>query len=186
MTSLKNTLLFILINLVTTSNLLAQKVVEPRVKASPVSLASFMAEDNQTYLKVTYGSPRKKGREIFGGLVAYGEVWRTGANEATEFTTTRDIKINKKILKAGTYTLFTVPEKDSWTVIFNSTLGQWGAYKYEEHKSQNVLSFKVNPETSEDIYEAFTIQFEQRRKGVDMVIVWGQTQVAIPITFLKK
>jgi hypothetical protein len=81
-------------------------------------------------VKVTYGQPSKKGRVIFGDLVPYGEVWRTGANEATEITFSSDVVISGKTIKAGTYTLFTIPQKNTWTIILNSELKQWGSYGY--------------------------------------------------------
>jgi hypothetical protein len=162
----------------------AQKVIKPKPKASPLCMASFLGDD--VYLKVTYGQPSKNGREIFGALVPYNKIWRTGANEATEFTTTKDIKFDKKTLKAGTYTLFSIPDEKKWTVIFNSTVGQWGAYKYEESKATNVLQVEVPVEIGEDEYEGFTIQFEQSKKGADMVLLWDKTRIAVPITFIKK
>jgi Protein of unknown function (DUF2911) len=162
----------------------AQKVIKPRPKASPVCLATFLDQD--IYLKVTYGQPSKNGRDIFGALVPYGKIWRAGANEATEFTTTKDVKLEKKTLKAGTYTVFAIPNENKWTIIFNSVLGQWGAYKYEETKSSNVLEIDVSVDQSEDEYEAFTIQFEQTKKGAEMVFLWDKSRVALPINFLKK
>lgn len=179
---LKLTLLFLLLSGVLTVQ--AQKVIKPKPKASPIGLTSFLMED--TYLKATFGQPFKNGREIFGTLVPYGKIWRTGANEATEFTTTKDIKIDKKLLKAGTYTIFTVPNADKWTVIFNSSLGQWGAYKYDEIKSANVLEIEANVEKSDDEYEAFTIIFEQNKKGVDMLLLWDKTKVVVPISAVGK
>ena len=162
----------------------AQKVIKPKPKASPVCINSFLQDD--VYLKVTYGQPNKNGREIFGTLVPYGKIWRTGANEATEFTTSKDIKFDKKTLKAGTYTVFSIPDAEKWTIIFNGTLGQWGAYKYEETKATNVLQIEIPVEKGEDEYEGFTIQFEQSKKGADMVLLWDKTRIAVPITFIKK
>jgi hypothetical protein len=75
---------------------------------------------------VTFGSPAVKGRPIWGGLVPYDKAWRAGADEATLFTTDKDITINGKKLAAGTYSLFLIPTKDKWTYIFNSQTGQWG------------------------------------------------------------
>jgi hypothetical protein len=163
----------------------AQKTIQPRSKASPICLANFLGDDNN-YIKVTYGQPMKKGREIFGNLVPYGKIWRTGANEATEITFTKDVLIEKKMIKAGTYTLFSIPEEDRWTIILNAVLGQWGAYKYDENKSQNVAEFSVPVDKSSDEYEAFTIQFEQTKKGAELILLWDKTKIVIPITFLKK
>jgi hypothetical protein len=170
--------------LLSVSPVWAQKVIKPRPKASPLCLATFL--DGDVYLKVTYGQPNKNGRDIFGNLVPYGKIWRTGANEATEFTTTKDIKIEKKTLKAGTYTVFSIPDEKKWTIIFNSVLGQWGAYKYEETKTANVLEIEVPVEASEDEYEGFTVQFEQTKKGADLVFLWDKTRIGIPVNFLKK
>ena len=88
-------------------------------------------------IKIWYGSPSVKGRKIFGGLEPYGKVYRAGANEATTFTTNKDIKVDGKDLPAGTYAFFVIPaEKGQWTVIFNKTAKQWGAFKYDESKDQ--------------------------------------------------
>mgnify|MGYP003596677320 CR=1 FL=1 len=97
----------------------AQDAVKPR----PSPMATVSSRYKDTYIKVTYSQPHKHGRVIFGELVPYGQVWRTGANEATELTVTRDVKINSLDLKAGTYSLFTIPEKSSWTIILNKDLG---------------------------------------------------------------
>ena len=161
----------------------AQKVIKPKPKASPLAMSSVLVED--AYLKVTYGQPSKNGREIFGNLVPFGKIWRTGANEATEFTTTKDIKVDNKVLKAGTYTLFSVPNQDKWTIIFNSSLGQWGAYKYDDIKANNVLEIDVPVGKSEDEYEAFTLQFEQNKKGAELHILWDKTKISIPISLIK-
>jgi ABC-type sulfate transport system substrate-binding protein len=175
--------LIILISFMAMSTpLLAQKVIQPKPKSSPLAMSNFVGKD--AYLKVTYGQPLRKGRSIFGNLVPFGQIWRTGANEATEFTTTKDIKINGKLLKAGTYTLFTIPDAEKWTIILNGVLGQWGAYKYDEVKTANVLEFTVPVAKSEDEYEAFTIQFEENKQGADLVILWENTRIVAPIEFV--
>ena len=127
------------------------KVVPPprtgNASLSPMDIsATTLGED--AYVKVVYGSPRKKDREIFGSLVPYGEVWRTGANEATELTTTADLEINGETLPAGTYSVFTIPGEETWTVIFNSGLGQWGAYDYDE--STDVLRVEAEATSTEE------------------------------------
>src|SRR5690606_7918853 len=94
---------------------------------SPEDEVVFTA-DNLT-VKVFYNRPSKKGREIFGGLVPYGQVWRTGANEATTFDTNRDLNFKGKVLRAGKYSLWTIPRENAWTIIFNSEHGQWGLNK---------------------------------------------------------
>ncbi|MCS6821825.1 MAG: DUF2911 domain-containing protein [Microscillaceae bacterium] len=165
------------------SKSICQRVIPPpKPKSSPLTLSFYKSE--KIYVKVVYGQPHKKGRVIFGNLIPYDEVWRTGANEATEITLTRDVKIKDKLLKAGTYTLFSIPNETEWTIIFNAELGQWGAYKYEEYKDKNVLVVKVPPQVSEDEYEAFTILFDETPKGLNMSLNWDRTKVVVPFVFV--
>ncbi|MDO1447226.1 DUF2911 domain-containing protein [Rhodocytophaga aerolata] len=156
-------------------------VIVPQVRKSPMAVAKFTS--NTMYLKVVYGQPYKRGRTIFGELEPYGKVWRTGANEATEITATKDFRIGGKLLKAGTYTLFTIPNENKWTVIVNSDLGQWGAYKYNPEK--DLVSFEVPLTKPEYFYEAFTIEFKDIPSGAEMELLWGDTRVAFPIEFSK-
>jgi len=97
-------------------------------------------------ITINYGSPSVKGRKIWGGLVPYDTVWRTGANEATTFTTSKDIMVEGKKLAAGTYGFFAIPKPNSWIVIFNSVPKQWGAFKYDAKK--DVLRVTVKPDTA--------------------------------------
>jgi hypothetical protein len=88
-------------------------------------------------IKIWYGSPSAKGRKIFGGLEPFKKVYRAGANEATIFTTDKDIKVEGQTLPAGSYSFFVIPmEKGQWTVIFNKTAKQWGAFNYDQSKDQ--------------------------------------------------
>lgn len=156
----------------------AQDAVKPR--PSPLAVVSSRYKDS--YIKITYSQPHKHGRTIFGGLVPYGQVWRTGANEATELTVNRDIKINDLDLKAGTYSLYTIPEKASWTIILNKDLGMWGAYNYNSR--MDVLRFEVpTVPVTEFVYEAFTILIDPKNNCADLVLAWDRTKVIIPIQF---
>lgn len=130
-------------------------------------------------MSVTYGQPSKKGRVIFAdkGLVPYGEVWRTGADEATEITVNKGSMFAGRQLKEGTYTLFTIPGKDKWTIILNSKLGQWGAYDYEKYKEQNVIEGEATVEHLDKPVETFTIELLQD----GMRMSWDQTSVFIPV-----
>jgi len=109
----------------------------------------MIAENTIGNLTVTikYNSPGVKGRTIWGELVPYNKVWRTGANEATTFEVSRDSKIEGNGLFAGKYALFTIPGETEWTVIINQVSDQWGAYKYDE--SKDVFRFKVKPQRGE-------------------------------------
>lgn len=156
----------------------AQDAVKPR----PSPLAVVTSRYKDTYIKITYSQPHKRGRAIFGGLVPFGQVWRTGANEATELTVTRDIKINGTDLKAGSYSLFTIPQKDAWTIIINGELGLWGAYNYNNKLDVARFDVPVTPVT-EFVYEAFTILIDPRNARADLVLAWDRSKVIIPIQF---
>jgi len=128
-------------------------------------------------VKITYGQPSKKDREIFGKLVPFGEVWRTGANGATEVTFKKDVNFGGAAVKAGTYSLFTIPAKDEWTVILNSELKQWGAYGYDKVKDKNVASVKVKPLNNESSIEKLTLTAEDSQ----ITISWDMTSVKVPL-----
>ena len=159
--------------------LVAQELL--KLRPSPLSIASVRYKDS--YIKITYSQPQKKNREIFGSLVPFGEVWRTGANEATEITTTHDILMDSILLKAGTYSLFTIPGRDRWTIIINSDVGLWGAYNYNPKK--DIWRFDVPAQSTDKIYDPFTIVFDQRNELADLLIMWDDTMVSIPIKFIN-
>jgi len=152
-----------------------------KLRPSPLAISSVRYKDN--YVKITYSQPQKKNRNIFGDLVPLGKVWRTGANEATEITTTRDIQIDSFLLKAGTYSLFTIPGGDKWTIIINSDVGLWGAYNYNPLK--DIWRFDVPVEATDKIYDPFTIIFDHRNEVADLLMMWDDTKVTIPIKFFN-
>lgn len=157
----------------------AQQALNPR--PSPMYIATVKYDD--TYVKVTYCRPHKRDRVVFGGdLVPYGKVWRTGANEATEITFTKDVILAGNKVEAGTYTLFTIPEKNKWTVILNSDLGQWGAYNYNPEK--DVIHFDAQVAVTEEVYEPFTIEFQLQDKVANLVMMWDKTKAWFPIEFV--
>lgn len=127
-------------------------------------------------IKITYGQPSMRDRVIFGGLVPYDSVWRTGANEATEITFKRDGTFGGKKIKAGTYTLFTIPSEKKWEIILNKQLGQWGAYEYEKYKRRNVLRTTVPVYELSAEQEKFTITV---KKDV-ITFEWDRTGVSVP------
>ncbi len=150
---------------------------EYRTRPSPVSMAAWRYQEG--YVKVVYGQPRRRGREIFGVLVPYGKVWRTGANESTEITLTKDIKVNGKPLPSGTYSVLTIPEKERWTIIFNKDLGMWGAYNYNE--KMDVLRVEVPTRSQGNLVEDFTIKFETRNQLADMLLMWEHVVIRVPM-----
>jgi len=133
--------LFLVVACMFTSAAMAQTT---KPIASPRDSVSGVV--NGATITINYGSPSVKGRKIWGGLVPYNAVWRTGANEATRFTTTKDITIEGKTLPAGTYGFFAIPGEKTWTIIFNSVANQWGAFKYDA--SKDVLRVTVKPKAS--------------------------------------
>lgn len=156
----------------------SQLAVTPR--PSPLAIATARYKD--TYLKIVYSQPHKRGREIFGKTVPYNQVWRTGANETTEITITKDILINNQPLKAGTYSLLTIPSKGNWTIIVNSDVGMWGSYNY--NIKQDILRFDVSVETlTEVVYEPFTILIDQKTDKATISLLWDKTKVTFPIQF---
>lgn len=161
--------------------LFGQEVTKPRV--SPMATAAVRYKES--YVKIVYSQPQKRGREVFGKLVPYDQVWRTGANEATEITVTKDVLINNQPLMAGTYALFTIPGKDKWKIILNSDLGMWGAYNY--NSKMDVLTFDVASQLipGGKLFEAFTILINQKTDTADIVLLWDRTQVSFPIQFLE-
>ncbi len=146
---------------------------------------SFSPEDKVVFkkddlkIKVTYGRPAKRDRRIFGGLVPYGEIWRTGANEATEISFTKDVLVADHLIKAGKYTLFTIPEKNSWTVILNSEPDQWGIFSYDPKK--DVARVDVPVQKMKKVVEFFTIDFSDRNTSVNLQLKWDRTKVGIPL-----
>lgn len=128
-------------------------------------------------VKVAYGQPSKKGRAIFGELVPFGQVWRLGANEATEITFAKDGSFGGKPVKAGTYTLYTIPEKSAWTFILNSSLKQWGAYKYDSIKVNNVVEVKAPVAKTSAPVEKLTITLPANK----LVVEWDETHVEVPV-----
>jgi len=150
-------------------------------RLSPLEVISMRYDD--AYVKIVYSKPKREGRKVFGGLVPYDEVWRTGNNEATEITLTRDVLINKDTLKAGTYSMFTIPGEQMWTIIFNSDLGLFGSYNYREEN--DVLRFEVPSSISTFDYEYFTIEF--LKKGLsetEIALRWDKTVVRFPLEFI--
>ena len=148
-----------------------ENVVEDKSqRPSPPDSAS--ATVGNLMVKVNYGSPAVKGRTIWGELVPYGQVWRTGANEASTIEFSQDVMINGKPLPAGKYGLFTVPSQGNWTVIFNKVWDQWGAFEYEE--SEDALRIQVNPKNSRDHAERLNFKVNQVDENTaEVVFNWG-------------
>lgn len=148
------------------------------LQKSPTDIAYAKADRNsKPTIKVIYSRPLKKNRTLFGKLVKYDKVWRTGADEATEIKLFKDYKLGDKTIKAGTYSLFSIPGEKEWTIILNSDLDDWGAYAYNE--ANDVARIKV-PVGSGESLEAFSIAFKPVDKGYHLVMGWDTTRVEVP------
>lgn len=144
---------------------------------SPENSAKYKKNDFD--IEIFYNQPSKRGREIFGNLVPFGKVWRTGANEATEIEFNKDINFGDKPIKAGRYALFTIPNKKVWTIILNKKLGQWGAFKYKAE--DDVLRTKVPSYLEDNITETLNIEFKESDEIIVMKLRWDNVRVDIPI-----
>ena len=133
-------------------------------------------------IKVLYGRPQKSGREIFGELVPYGKLWRTGADEATEITFYEDVIFGGEKVKKGTYVLYTIPEKDKWTVILNRNLDAWGTNGYSE--KLDVVRVEAKVSRAEPV-EAFSIGFKKKGNKINMIFGWDITRATVPIEIQK-
>lgn len=169
----KRVSVLILISLALAAPLAAQLVL-PR----PSPKATVTQTVGLTDVTVTYSRPSVRGRAIWGELVPYGQVWRTGANEATTIAFKSDVTIGNEKLAAGTYSLHAIPGKDEWTVIFNSVADQWGSYSYDAAK--DTLRVRIKPETGA-MQELLTISFPAvSMDGATMAIEWEKVRVAVP------
>ena len=147
-------------------------------RPSPAASASCDLSGGKT-IKTDYSSPRMKGRKIYGDLVPFGKVWRTGANEATTFVTSNDVVVGGKAVPAGSYTLFTVPNADKWTLIINKKTGEWGIpYKYE---SDELARVDMKGSKLPAPVENFTISYEKSGSACTMHIDWESTRASVDI-----
>jgi DUF2911 family protein len=130
-------------------------------------------------ITIDYGSPRIRGRKIMGQLVPYGQVWRTGADEATSLKTTMDLDIGGTKVPAGSYTLYTLPSEGAWKLIVNKQTGQWGT---EYDQSQDLARIDLTKAALPSPLEAFTIGFEKTGSGgTTLVLEWETTKLSVPV-----
>ncbi len=128
-----------------------------------------------------YSRPSKSGRVIFGDLVPYGEVWRTGANASTKITFGEDVKLNGQAIKAGTYSLYTIPAKDEWTIILNKNLTLWGSDGYSE--AEDAARIVVKSQKLAETLETFTIAFNNiKPTAMSIDFMWENTKASLDLT----
>jgi len=150
---------------------------DKKVRISPK--AAVIQTVGFTEVRIDYNRPGVKGRVIWSGLVPYNKVWRAGANEASKFTFSTDVKVNGKTLKAGSYSFFVIPTKEKWTLIFNKVADQWGAFEYNE--AEDALRFEVTPEEgSMQEWLAYTIT-KTSDNSVIVRLEWERLKVLFAI-----
>lgn len=161
------------------NSLSAQNIKLPKVDKSPADIAVYPNSNNPA-IKVIYSRPMMNGREVFGNLVKYGKVWRTGANEATMVIFYQDVMWGETEVAAGEYAIFSVPGEETWQVMLNSDAHQWGAYQMD--KSLTVATVEVPAEAMEDPVEAMAITMKEVGDKVHLIIAWENTMVQVPIS----
>jgi len=186
MKSIKATIVLILIS---TSIFAQQKPTD--LDKSPMDMSYFPANypiiklngkaKEQPLARVIYGRPQKNNRIIFDGIVKYNEMWRLGANEATEIEFLKPVKINNKPITKGRYTLYCIPTADKWTIIVSKDNYCWGNYSYDNKK--DILRTDVKVEKITEIAEAFTAYFEETKTGANLIFMWDDVKTQLPIIF---
>lgn len=169
-----------------------QKVVSqiPLLDKSPMDMSYYPVDypllkiqnkvTEPLVMRVIYSRPQRNGRKIFGGLQDYGDVWRLGANEATEIDLYRDVKINKTKIKKGRYTLYAIPYPDKWILIVNKETDTWGSFRYDSTKDVVRMNLPVK---RNDMTEDMSIVFEKTPTGANMNMYWEDVKVSLPIVF---
>src|SRR5271156_6319086 len=153
-------------------------------RPSPPASAACKLSDGKT-IKIDYSSPRAKGRKIFGeasekALIPYGEVWRTGANEATTFVADANVMVGGKAVPAGSYTLFTVPKADSWWLIISKKTGEWGTDYPGEKEDLARVPMKVSKNGPP--VENFLIAFDQAGSHCNLRMEWETTVASVEVS----
>jgi hypothetical protein len=171
--------------------LLAQTGGMPPVDKSPMDMSYYPAnypvlkiQDKITEplaARVVYSRPQKAGRNIFGGLVKYGEVWRIGANEATEIEFFKPVHIGGKKISKGRYTMYAIVNETSWTIIINKDNDTWGSFKYNAKK--DVIRTTVAVQKNDTVIESLSMVFEKATGGYNLVIGWDTLKATLSITF---
>ena len=133
-----------------------------------------------SFIELNYSRPSLKGRTIFGGLVPYDQVWRTGANTVTKIRFGEEVKLAGQTVKAGTYALLTIPGKADWTIILNRDTAQWGAYAYKP--TLDVLRVQAKATKLASPQESLRLSLENLQPAAaDLILAWERTQVSVPL-----
>ena len=162
--------------------ILAPFATEAQIKTPQASPKGYIKQTvGLTDVEVTYSRPGAKGRMVFGDLVPYGKLWRTGANEATRLVFTAPVEIGGRKIDTGTYVLYTIPAEETWEVIINKGKNNWGVDGYKE--AEDLVSFTVPVIKTQTKIETFTMQFANiKPESCELQLMWDKKAIAIPIT----
>lgn len=155
-------------------------------RLSPKDTVEFKLNDLK--LEVFYNRPSKKGREVFGALVPYDKVWRTGANEATTFETNKNLMVDGIYIPTGKYSIWTVPNDSVWKVMFNTKEYPWGVDEQMQplwDPNYDILEIDVPVEALDKVVEQFTIAFDNSTDDLKLTMAWDKTKIAVPLVVLK-
>ena len=146
---------------------------------SPLDMIEYPARGGNTLARILYGRPQLKGRDITR-LVPEGQLWRFGANEATELTLYTPMEVNNKQIQAGSYTMYAIPRNDQITIIINSATHVWGAFSYNE--KMDVVRATVPLKQVSESLEAFSMTFQKSNTGIDLHFGWGNYRGSLPFS----
>ncbi|WP_189631639.1 DUF2911 domain-containing protein [Roseivirga thermotolerans] len=153
----------------------------PNTKSPPVTA---MGNIGETHVHISYHSPRVRGRNIFGGLVAYGEVWVTGAHKATTVDFSTNVRIGDSLIESGKYALFTIPGQEQWTILLNKNYDQHLADEYDPEL--DVLRYVTQAETITHTQEELLYQVQEGDHEGSIIISWANVKVSLPIQTIAK
>jgi hypothetical protein len=164
------------------ANLASAQSPAPRVEFPAASPAATVKQRvGVTDIEITYSRPGMKGRTIFGGLVPFGQIWRTGANAATKVTFSTEVTLGGTKIPAGTYELFTIPGEQEWTIIIHKDTSQWGAYRYDA--ANDVARVTAQPVALATPVETFTIDVNDLRDdSATVYLTWEKTSVPVKLS----
>lgn len=181
---MKNRLLTILS--ITAISLATWSTADAQVKLPPASSAQKIVQSlGINNIALQYNRPNINGRKIFGGIIPYNEVWRTGANTVPAITFEEEVRIAGHQVPAGTYGILSIPGQNSWTIIISKNAQQWGAFKYTT--TEDLVRFEVKPETLGQAQETFYMGFENvTEQSLDLAFAWDKTKIKFPILVDQK
>lgn len=160
---------------------IASAVHAQDLKLPAPSPSAVLKQDFSTSsIEISYSRPSMRGRKVYGGIVPFGEVWRTGANSATKITFGEDVSVKGNPVKAGSYALYTIPGEKEWKIIINKGIGNWGVSGFDA--KDDIAEFMVPAAKTAETVQSFTISVDNiTGTNCDLVLSWENTKVAIPV-----